>query len=122
MHATRRPSVINMRPGRTVCTALFALFLAGAARGAEPPELLIEAPDSLAPVAARVRSFDRGRLVSAMRLVGLEDPGPPIRVVLAPEGSDAARAAPDWATGYAYGPEGVVVMIPSRTYPYPYGS
>jgi len=114
--------VLNMGLCRTVCSVIFALFLAGSALATECPELRIEAPDSLALAAARVRSFDRTRLVSAMRLVGLEAPGPPIRVILAPEGSDAARTAPEWATGYAYGQAGIVVMIPSRTYAYPYGS
>jgi len=33
-----------------------------------------------------------------------------------------ARSAPDWASGYAYGNSGTVVIIPARAGTYPYGS
>lgn len=94
----------------------------GEGRRGEPPVLHVEAPPELAAVAARVEGYDRSRLVTAMRLAGLDDPGPPIRVVLALEDSPAARAAPRWATGYAYSSSGVVVLIPSREPSYPHGS
>jgi hypothetical protein len=54
-----------------------------------------------------------------MRLVGLTDPGPPIQVFLGPEGSDLAAGVPPWVSGYAYGAEGVIVLLPARTPSYP---
>jgi hypothetical protein len=54
-----------------------------------------------------------------MRVSGLTDPGPPIRLFLAPEGSPAARAAPAWAAGYANGRAGIVVLMPARVPNYP---
>ena len=80
------------------------------------------APPSLAPIAARVRGYDSARLLDAMRLVGLETAGPPITVMLVEEGSPEALSAPSWATGYARGNSGVIVLIPSRAQTYPYGS
>jgi hypothetical protein len=88
----------------------------------EPPVLQIESPSELASVAERVRRFDTAQLGFAMRLTGLMKAGPPIRVALAQEGSGPARSAPDWASGYAYGASGTVVLIPARANSYPYGS
>jgi hypothetical protein len=79
----------------------------------------VEAPPELAPVAERIRQLDPGRLADAMRLVGLSDAGPPIRVIVAPEGSEAARAVPPWVSGYALSTQGVVVLLPARTPSYP---
>ena len=84
--------------------------------------LQVEAPASLAPIAARVRAYDAARLLDTMRLVGLDDAGAPIRVALVEEDSPEARAAPSWATGYATGGGGMIVLIPSRAPTYPYGS
>lgn len=100
--------------------ALAALLLAAAVAAAPPlPTLLVEAPPELEPLARIVRGFDPERLRPAMRLTGLEDPGPPITVVLAPEGSPAAGPAPRWVTGYASGARGVVVLLPARVPSYP---
>ena len=57
-----------------------------------------------------------------MRLVGLDDPGPPIHVVLAPEDSEIARATPPWIAGLARGATGTVVLFPSRSPRYPHDS
>lgn len=40
-------------------------------------------------------------------------------MILAAEGSEAARTAPLWISGYAYGSLGVVVLLPARTPTYP---
>ncbi|HEX5759597.1 MAG TPA: hypothetical protein VF121_10415 [Thermoanaerobaculia bacterium] len=87
-----------------------------------PPRLLIEAPRELAGRAAELERLPPARLEGAMRLVGLSEPGPPIRVLLAAEGSPAARAAPSWVAGYALGAGGPVVLFPARTPAYPDGS
>ncbi len=83
------------------------------------PRLAIEAPPELATAANRIRALDPRRLASVLRITGLESPGEPIRVILAPEGSDAARSAPPWVSGWAYGSLGTVVLLPERTPSYP---
>jgi hypothetical protein len=70
-------------------------------------------------LAARLRSLDPVQIEGAARLVGLDDPGPPIRVLLAPEGSVQALSAPGWVAGYALPEQGVVVLLPSRSPRYP---
>lgn len=97
---------------------LLFLLLPALAAAQRPPELIVQAPPSLARAAERVRSVEPGRLLDAMRLVGLEDPGPPIQVLLGPEGSDLAMVPP-WVSGYAFGEEGVIVLLPARAPSYP---
>jgi peptidase MA superfamily protein len=84
-----------------------------------PPRLLIEAPPALEPIAQRLRALGPGGLLAALRLTGLADPGPPIRVLLAREGSDLARNVPPWVSGYALGEMGLVVLLPGREPTYP---
>lgn len=98
---------------------LLVLLLAVPLRAATPPKLVVLGPPSLERVAARVRAIDPDRFLDAMRLVGLTDPGPPIQVFLGPEGSDLAAGVPPWVSGYAYGAEGVIVLLPARTPSYP---
>lgn len=86
-----------------------------------PPKLRVESTPELAPLAAQLATFDRSTLIPAMKLVGLEEPGPPIKVYLVPEGSVEAKRAPSWAMAYAVGNAGFVVMIPSRIPSYPDG-
>ncbi|MEO1368194.1 MAG: hypothetical protein AAFX50_13555 [Acidobacteriota bacterium] len=86
---------------------------------AKLPELVFEAPPELEGVIDQLRRFDPASLAGAMALLGLEDPGPPIRVIVAPEGSDAAARAPGWAVAYAVGNAGVIVLIPNRLPTYP---
>lgn len=93
---------------------LLALPLSAAAQ-----RLTVEAPPALEPLAARLRSLDPVRIEGAARLVGLDDPGPPIRVILAPEGSVQALSAPSWVAGYALPEQGVVVLLPARSPRFP---
>ena len=96
---------------------------AGAAAPADEhpsaPELVIEAPERLSAAADRLAALDRERLWTAVELAGLDDPGPPIRIVLAPEGSPEARAVHSWVAGYARGATGPIVIFPDRTPTYP---
>lgn len=85
----------------------------------QPPRLEVEAPPALGPVAARLRGYDPDRLAGIVSLVGLADPGPPIRVLLAPEGSPPAAGVPPWVTGYALSEQGIVVLLPERVPTYP---
>ena len=90
------------------------LFLLATAVRAQVPQLFFEAPPELQPLVTRLRQADPERLAQAARLVGLTDPGPPIQVVLAPEGSPAALRVPSWVSGFAVADSGLVVLIPSR--------
>ncbi|HKI03998.1 MAG TPA: hypothetical protein VKK31_18600 [Thermoanaerobaculia bacterium] len=84
-----------------------------------PPKIVIEAPPALAGAAARVRAVDPAQLASAMRLVGLTEPGPPIRVILAAEGSGPAVLVSPWISGYALSDQGLIVLLPQRVPTYP---
>jgi hypothetical protein len=86
------------------------------------PQLVFEAPEALQPVVERLRRRDPQGFARLTRLVGLEDAGPPIRVVVAAEDSPRARAADPWVSGYAFGEQGIVVLLPGRVPSYPYGS
>jgi hypothetical protein len=97
-------------------------LLAGALSAAgpvQPPRLIVEAPPALAPTAARLRAIDQEQLLSAMRLVGLTEPGPPIRVIVAAEGSGPAVLVSPWVSGYAVSDRGLIVVMPQRVPTYP---
>lgn len=83
------------------------------------PSLEVEAPASLSAAASRVRDINPRRLGAVMALVGTEQPGSPIRVVLARQDGELARSVPDWVAGYADGGAGVVVVFPDRSPSYP---
>jgi hypothetical protein len=98
---------------------LLAVLLAAAPLHAvQPPRLVIEAPPQLAPAAGRLRGVDPARLAGIVSMVGLADPGPPIRVLLAPEGSPPA-GVPPWVSGYALSEQGIIVLLPQRVPTYP---
>jgi Peptidase MA superfamily len=108
-----------MAVSRAAAFLLGALFLCpcvAAPAPAEPPRLIVEAPPALAATAVRLRATPLG---SAMRLVGLARPGPPIRVIVAPEGSGPAVLVPLWISGYALSDRGLVVVMPQRVPNYP---
>jgi Peptidase MA superfamily len=99
--------------------ATVSVGLALAAAGQEAPSLVIEAPPALARQAAAVRALEEGEWTSLLELLGLPNPGPPIRVVLAPEDSRLARNVPSWVSGYAVPELGTVVLFPDRVPSYP---
>ncbi len=94
----------------------------GTAAAGYLPVLEVDAPDSLAAVAARARGFDTRALASIMVLTGLADAGAPIRVRLVPEHAELARATPTWVAGFADASRDLVVLFPERIGSYPYGS
>jgi hypothetical protein len=101
--------------------ALFLIGLAPAIAGAQaPPALVIEASPELASARRRLESFDLQPLGGIVRIVGLDDAGPPIAVVLADEGSAAARRVSPWTAGLAIGSAGHIVLFPSRSPRYPH--
>ena len=90
--------------------------------GATSPLLIIEGPSTLSPITTRLQEIDSGRIQSIMSLVGVEQPGRPIRVIVAPEQSDWARQAPEWVSGYAISQQHLIVVLPERVMGYPYDS
>jgi hypothetical protein len=102
--------------------AIFA-FLAGTANGQpRQPQIRIEAPPELSAVRAQLESAEPKLLAGIVELVGLEDPGPVIRVVLVPESSRLAQEAAPWIAGFAVGSAGEVVIFPARSPSYPHNS
>jgi hypothetical protein len=89
------------------------------ATGVSALELAVEAPPELAAAAARVRALEGADIAAPLALIGLSDPGPAIRVVLAAESSESAARAPSWVAGYALPPLAVIVLFPARVPSYP---
>jgi hypothetical protein len=112
--------------GAMACRAASAASAPGpaAAAGSTPaPRLVIAAPARLMPAARSLGSLPAAQFAGEMLLLGLKDPGPPIHVWLAPEGSPPARAVPDWVAGYASDAGGGwVVLLPARSPSYPSSS
>jgi hypothetical protein len=104
----------------TPAVGLLALAFQTYTAALPPPELRLEAPPDLAAARARLESVDPERLRAIAPLVGLDRPGAPIRVVLAPEGSDWARSMPPWVAGFALVDDGVIVLFPNRSPVYPH--
>lgn len=112
-----------MRENRRIGTRLLlaALLLASPLAAAGPTHLVFEPQPGLPPSANRLAEGQRPWVASEMDLVGLDAPGPDIRVVLAPESSPLAREMPAWVTGYTDGVSNVVVILAERTPSYPDG-
>ena len=91
-------------------------------RAGAAPVLRVEAPPALVRQAAAVRGLEGGDWGPALKLVGIRRPGPPIRVVLAPEGSRLAANAASWVSGYAVPELDTVVLFPARVPSYPDGN
>ena len=89
---------------------------------AEPPPLVFEAPARFAPLASHLQKLNPHAVRAAMELVGLQEPGPPISITLAPEDSEAAHRTPSWVSGYTLVPSGRIVLFPDRQIFYPHGS
>lgn len=97
------------------------LIASGVAAVAQPaPALLINTPEELASARHRLESFDRSSLAGLVRMAGLDDPGPPIHVILAGESSAAAAGVSGSTAGYAIGDAGLIVLFPSRSPVYPH--
>ncbi len=109
--------------GITVLWGLAAVPVAAAPTSLPAsPRLVFEASPDLEKELPRLKAAGEAVLARAVRRVGLKDPGPPIRVILAPETSPLAAGIPPWVSGYAYGNVGVVVLLVDRVPRYPSGS
>ncbi len=83
------------------------------------PQFIFEAPESLEPLAAHLQETNPASLQRIMDLVGLEHPGPTIRVILAPNDSPPAKDAPVWMSGYALSQASTIVLLTDRVLTYP---
>ncbi len=90
--------------------------------GAASPQFIMEAPESLEPLAAQLKEINPQSLQRMMDFMGLEHPGPPIRVILAPNGSPLAQEAPAWMSGYAVSGASTIVLLTDRSLTYPNNS
>ncbi len=86
------------------------------------PELRVEAPESLAAIAARIRGLEPAAIARIMQLVGMGDAGAPLLIQLATEDMEIARRTPRWIAGFALSSEGIIVIFPARSLSYPYDS
>lgn len=93
---------------------------AGVGTAQTSPTLVLEAPVSLAAERARLEGYDLRPLSDLVGLVGLDAPGPAIRVVLAEARSEWAGMVPPWAAGFAVGEDSLVVLFPTRSPMYPH--
>jgi hypothetical protein len=100
---------------------LLLVLLSESLSAIEPTQLLTENQPGLPPAASRLADGPHPWVEAVMDLVGLYEPGPPIRVLLAPESSRLARDFPSWVSGYTDGVSSVVVLLPERTPSYPDG-
>jgi hypothetical protein len=111
LYALARLVAVLVVPGAVVAQAAPAV-----------PELLLEFADAQGGAEARVGRLDTSRVQVIMRLVGLEDPGPPIRVIVAGEHSELGRRTPSWIAGFAHGDSDTIVLFPARSTQYPHDS
>lgn len=113
----------NPRHRSLVIGAFLATWCATSSIGAQilgPVRLVVDAPAELESIVSQVRDFDTTRLVSVMRLTGIQDAEQPIRILLMPEQSATARNTPEWVAGFADSARDLVVLFPSRIGSYPY--
>ncbi len=87
--------------------------------GANAPEFIFEAPESLHPLADHLKKIHPGSIQHLMNFMGLQRPGPPIKVILAPNDSFPAQNSPEWMSGYALSEESIIVLFTDRSLTYP---
>jgi hypothetical protein len=119
-----KPNCLNWKIGLAIAFLTIILMIAHPQllMGAVSPQFIIEAPESLEPLAAHLKEINPQSLQRMMDFMGLEHAGPPIRVILAPNGSPLAQEAPEWMSGYALSHASTMVLLTDRTLTYPNNS
>src|SRR6185295_15604645 len=102
--------------------AILATPLAAVAFPTLPRLAITQGSPEVARETQEIERMDPALFRPGLELTGLDDAGPPIAVLVAPENSAAARAVPSWVSGYADGAASAVVLLPQRVGRYPYGS
>ena len=100
-------------------TIIFMMTHSQLVLGDISPQFIFEAPEALEPLATRLEGMNPASLQHIMDFMGLQHPGPPIIVILAPNGSPLAQEAPAWMSGYAMGHASTIVLFTDRTLTYP---
>ena len=106
------------------CPMVFITFILLIAQpppllGAVSLQFIIEAQESLEPLATHLKEINPQSLQRMMDFMGLEHPGPPIRVILAPNGSLLEQEAPEWMSGYALSHASTIVLLMPIVSQYP---
>jgi len=116
-----KPNVLVRKIGVQLILVTIIVMMAHSQQlmGAVSPQFIIEAPESLEPLAAHLKEVNPQALQRILDLMGLEEPGPPIRVILAPNESPLAQEAPTWMSGYALGHASTIVLFTDRSLTYP---
>ena len=116
-----KPNCLNWKIGLPIAFLTIILMVSHPQllMGAVSPQFIIEAPESLEPLAAHLKEINPQTLQRMMDLMGLEHPGPSIRVILAPNGSPLAQEAPEWMSGYALSQASTIVLLTDRVLTYP---
>ena len=101
---------------------LACLIVAGlpALAHSQPVTLSIDAPDSLAAAADRIRRIDFASFARTLSTAGLPMPGE-IDIALIARGDSRTAAIPGWVVGLAAGTRHVIIF-PDRIGPYPHDS
>ena len=110
---------------RTCLSGLAGLFFFSSVSFVYPlesPTLVFEASRSNQATVTRLERIDQSQFRDSLALVGLTQPGDPIRVIVAAEQTEWAHQAPSWASGYALPQRGIIVILPQRVVSYPYDS
>jgi hypothetical protein len=111
-------------PARAARCLVLLLVVGGGslAEAAAPraPSLVFEGPRELDGQIAELRWIQTPAVTAVAEWLELPEPGPPLRIVLAPEGGSLARSTPRWVSGYARGETGTAVLFPARVVRYPY--
>jgi hypothetical protein len=110
--------------GAHALIVMAAIVVAGVSPSAARvvPELIFEQLGRDDGARARLGRVDEEHLQTIVRLVGLDAPGDPIRVVLASPDTTLAERTPSWVAGFAHGDSDTVVIFPSRSVRYPHDS
>jgi hypothetical protein len=103
-----------------VAAAGLVVTIAASSWAQPPPQLMIDAPPELGGARARLESFERASLSGIVRMMGLDDPGPPMHVILAAENTAAAASVSRSTAGYAITSQGLIVLFPARSPTYPH--
>lgn len=86
----------------------------------QPAAVRIDAPPTLADVAARVQAIDQERVTRSLASVGLGFPAA-VHIILVDRDEPLAQQSPPWVVGQAFGTD-TIIIFPHRIGSYPYDS
>lgn len=117
--ATPRGVTRAQRLARWLFLSSFVIFHLSFRLSAAPVQLEVQAGQGMEAIAEGIRNGDPARFDVLLEMVGLEDAGAPILVLVAPESSRLAQRTPTWISGYAVSEESFIVVFPARATEYP---